>query len=100
MPSRNARGVERGVIVAARRPENAARDAEPAKIAPAMTLAAIHGPGHVFSPRAHPGTTAWLTDNDVLLDRATGGQHPILGDMPSLCSVAVATDEILALLAE
>ncbi len=81
-------------------PSSAGAAAERPSIQPALTLSEIHGPGHVFSPRAHPGATTWLPQDDAVLDSLTGGQLAILGSMPILCSAAVASERGLDLLLE
>lgn len=70
-------------------------------LAPTITLEQVHGPGHLFSPRPHPGTGYWLAhDDELTMDRMTGGQLSILGGMPILCSAAASTSDIIGLLAE
>jgi hypothetical protein len=65
---------------------------------PKCTLAAIHGPGHVYISRASPTASTWLTRDPATLDAMTGGAIPVAGDMPILCARGAATEQGLSLL--
>lgn len=51
-----------------------------------LTMADIHGPGHVAVPRAHDAASHWLSDDPAVLDMLTGGPLTLAGDMLTVCS--------------
>jgi hypothetical protein len=67
-------------------------------IEPSLTLGAVFGPGHVFSPRASHTPYGWLPRDPAVLDFLTGGQLAVAGDLPVRCSRAVCTPRVLRLL--
>ena len=71
-----------------------------APLRPALTMAEVYGPCHVYAPRAHPKTCDWIVRDPALLDAITGNQLPIAGDMAVVCSAGVTTPLGLELLAE
>jgi hypothetical protein len=60
-------------------------------IRPAITMAEIYGPRHVYAPRAHPRRSDLITTDGILLDGLTGNQLSVLGDMAAVASLGVIT---------
>jgi hypothetical protein len=69
-------------------------------IAPALSMADVYGPNHVYAPRAHGGRCRWLTEDPSILDALTANQLCVAGTMPVVCSAGAVTPAGLELLSE
>lgn len=67
-------------------------------LAPALTLAALTGPGHAYVPVAPAGGVRWGVSGPGLWDAYTGAHLAVVGDMPALCHAGAATPRVRALL--
>lgn len=65
---------------------------------PTFTLGEIFGSDIVYSQRISPITCTWLPFDEMSRDTMTGAALAVTGDMPHICSAAVATPAGLQLI--